>query len=101
MRSEVHDVRQAVGLVGEREFRRWVAIVAMVMMGGNKPEELIRTALTRAYFCEQLAQPLDLSNHASELFLMGLLSTVDALLDRPMPQVLAELSVSAEIRDAL
>ena len=101
MRSEVHDVRQAVGLLGEREFRRWVAIVAMVMMRGNKPEELIRTALTRAHFCEQLARPLGLSSHASELFLMGLLSTVDALLDRPMPEVLAELSVSPEIRDAL
>lgn len=32
---------------------------------------------------------------------MGLLSTADALLDRPMPQVLAELSLSAEIRTAL
>src|SRR6266404_1159885 len=101
MRFEVHSVRHAVSLLGEQEFRRWVAIVALVIMGGNKPVELIRTALTRAYFCEELARPLGLSNHASELFLMGLLSTLDAMLDRPMPQVLAELSVSAEIREAL
>jgi c-di-GMP-related signal transduction protein len=62
---------------------------------------LIRTARTRAYFCEELARPPGLSRNSSELFLMGLLSTADALLDRPMPQVLAELSLSAKIYTAL
>lgn len=68
---------------------------------GGKPAELIRTALARAYFCEELARPLGLSRNSSELFLMDLLSTADALRDRPMPRVLAELSLSAEIRTAL
>ncbi len=58
-------------------------------------------ALTRAYFCEELARPLGLSKNSSELFLMGLLSTADALLDRSMTTILSELSLSAEIRTAL
>jgi EAL and modified HD-GYP domain-containing signal transduction protein len=101
LRAEIHNVRQAISLLGEREFRRWVAIVALVMMAGNKPAELVRTALTRAYFCEELARPLRLSSHSADLFLMGLLSTTDALLDRPMPQILSELSLSSAIRGAL
>jgi c-di-GMP-related signal transduction protein len=101
LRSEIHNVRQAISLLGEREFRRWVAIVALVMLAGNKPPELIRTALTRAYFSEELARPLGLSGSSSDLFLMGLLSTADALLDRPMSQVLSELSLSTEIHSAL
>jgi c-di-GMP-related signal transduction protein len=48
---------------------------------GGKPAKLIRAALARAYFCEELARPLGLSRNSSELFLMGLLSTADALLD--------------------
>ena len=36
---------------------------------GGKPAELIRTALARAYFCEELARPLGLSRNSSELFL--------------------------------
>lgn len=100
-RAEIHSVRHAISLLGEREFRRWAAIVALVMIGGDKPAELIRTALTRAYFCEELARPLGLSKNSSDLFLMGLLSTADALLDRPMTQILTELSLSAEIRTAL
>jgi c-di-GMP-related signal transduction protein len=35
---------------------------------GGKPAELIRTALARAYFCEELARPLGLSRNSSELF---------------------------------
>jgi EAL and modified HD-GYP domain-containing signal transduction protein len=91
-RAEIHSVRHAISLLGEREFRRWAAIVALVMIGGDKPAELIRTALTRAYFCEELARPLGLSKNSSDLFLMGLLSTADALLDLPMTQILTELS---------
>jgi EAL and modified HD-GYP domain-containing signal transduction protein len=100
-RAEIHNVRHALSLLGEREFRRWVAIVALVMMGGHKPPELVRTALTRAYFCEELARPLRLASLSSDLFLMGLLSTADALLDRPMDKVLSELSLSPEIHSAL
>jgi EAL and modified HD-GYP domain-containing signal transduction protein len=101
LREEIHNVRQAISLLGEREFRRWVAVVALVTMADGKPPELMRTALTRAYFCEELAGPLRLPDRCSDLFLMGLLSTVDALLDRPMAQIIAGLSLSADIRAAL
>jgi len=90
-----------LSLLGEREFRRWAAIVTLVMAGGDKPAELNRTVLPRAYFCEELARPLGLSRTSSDLFFMGLLSSADALLDRPMTQILTELSLSAEIRTAL
>ena len=71
------------------------------MIAGSKPPELILAALTRAYFCEELARPFGLANNSSELFLMGLLSTADALLDRSMTQVLSELLLSNEIQSAL
>lgn len=100
-RAEIHNVRHAITLLGDREFRRWVAIVALVTMAESKTPELVKTALTRAYFCEELSAPLRLREDASDLFLMGLLSAADAMLDRPMKQVLSELSLSPEIRGAL
>ncbi len=48
-----------------------------------------------------IARQAILKDNLSELFLMGLLSTADALLGRPMAQVLRELSLSGEIRAAL
>ena len=101
LRAEIHNVRQAIGLLGDREFRRWIAIVALVTMADSKPPELIKTALTRAFFCEELSSPLHLRENAPDLFLMGLLSAADALLDRPMKQVLSELPLAPEICGAL
>jgi c-di-GMP-related signal transduction protein len=100
-RSEINNIRHAITLLGELEFRRWVAIVAVVAMSGGKPPELVRTALTRAYFCEEIARPAGIGTKGPELFLMGLLSVTDALLDQPMDQVLRSLPVTEEIRKAL
>jgi c-di-GMP-related signal transduction protein len=101
LRGEVHGVRDAISLLGETEFRRWVSIVAIVAMAADKPPELIRTALTRAFFCEGISLPLGMTSQSSDLFLMGLLSVTDALLDRPIEQVLSSLPVSPDVRTAL
>ena len=37
----------------------------------------------------------------AELFLLGLLSLIDAILDRPMPEIITQLAVSEEIKLAL
>jgi EAL and modified HD-GYP domain-containing signal transduction protein len=70
-------------------------------MAGDKPLELIRTALTRGFFCEEISRPLGMIPQGSDLFLMGLLSVTDALLDRPIEQVLSSLPVSPDVRTAL
>jgi EAL and modified HD-GYP domain-containing signal transduction protein len=101
VRSEIHSIRDAVALLGEKEFRRWISVLAVVAMASDKPHELIRTALTRAFFCEALAKVLPTSLQSSDLFLMGLLSVTDAILDRPMQQVLASLPIAPEVRAAL
>jgi len=101
MRVEIRGVREAIALLGEREFRRWVSVVAIVSMASDKAPELIRTALTRAYFCEDLSRLIGMSTHSSDLFLMGLLSVADALLDRPLEQILSSVPISAEVHAAL
>jgi c-di-GMP-related signal transduction protein len=101
LRSEVHSIRQAISLLGEDEFRRWVSIFAVVAMSTGKPPELVRTALTRGYFCEEFSGPAGMGEKRSSLFLMGLLSITDALLDKPIAEVLRSLPVSPEVKIAL
>jgi len=101
LRTEISSIRDGIQLLGEIEFRRWVSIVAVVAMAGDKPPELIRTALTRAYFCEEMSNPAGLTQNKSDLFLMGLLSVTDALLDRSIGDILSHLPVSADVRTAL
>lgn len=101
LRGEVHGVREAITLLGEKEFRRWISILAIVAMAGDKPPELIRTALTRGFFCEAMAHPAGISPQSSDLFLLGLLSVTDAILDRPIQEILTGLPISPDVRTAL
>jgi c-di-GMP-related signal transduction protein len=101
LRSEVRSVRHALVVLGENEFRRWGSIFAIISMSAGKSPELIRTALTRAFFCEEFSAAAGLREKDSSLFLMGLLSITDALLDKPMREVLKSLPVIQEVKIAL
>jgi len=75
--------------------------VAIACMGSDKPQELIVLPLIRARFCELLASLSRMADSANDLFLLGLLSAIDAILDMTMEDVLKEIAVRGEIRDAL
>jgi c-di-GMP-related signal transduction protein len=101
LRSEITSIRHALTMLGEKEFRRWVSVFAVVALSSGKPPELIRTALTRAYFCEDFSAPAGLSDKSSTLFLMGILSVADALLDKPIRDVLSAIPIDPQVKEAL
>ena len=53
--SEIHSVRHALPILGERDVRRWVRLVAAVGAGQNKTSDLVLSALVRGRFGELLA----------------------------------------------
>jgi c-di-GMP-related signal transduction protein len=59
------------------------------------------SAITRGFFCEAMSGPAGISPQGSDLFFMGLLSVTDAILDRPVEEILASLPISANVRTAL
>jgi c-di-GMP-related signal transduction protein len=101
LRSEVHSVAHALSLLGERELRKWVAVVSVGVLADGKPDELMTVPLVRGRFCELLAPLAGMAGHSNDLFLMGLLSVMDAILDQPLDSILAELPVRGEIKEAL
>src|SRR5579864_714733 len=101
LRSEVHSVPHALSLLGERELRKWIAVVSVGVLADGKPDELMVVPLVRGRFCELLAPLAGMPGHANDLFLMGLLSVMDAILDQPLDSILAALPVRGEIKDAL
>jgi EAL and modified HD-GYP domain-containing signal transduction protein len=101
LRTEVHSVAHALSLLGERELRKWIAVVSVGVLADGKPDELMVVPLVRGRFCEMLAPLAGMPGHASDLFLMGLLSVMDAILDKPLDSILAELPVRREIKEAL
>lgn len=97
----IKSIRQALILIGFREVKKWVTLLLLRRTAINKPLELVRNSLIRARFCELISELLKLKKRSSELFLLGLFSRVDALLDCPMDEVLKELPMSMDLKEAL
>ena len=67
----------------------------------NKPSELINLAMTRAKFCELVAEDIRSQLDISIAFLTGLLSMIDAILDEDMASILEKLPLSEDIKQPL
>jgi c-di-GMP-related signal transduction protein len=100
-RMEIRSIRHALALLGLNEVRKWVSVVAITGAAKGKPSELVITSMVRARFAELLAPEAGYKKRAPEFFLMGLLSMMDAILDRPLSDILAEVPVTADIKSAL
>lgn len=94
----IGSVRQAVLRLGVQQVG---ALVMLIMVAGfdDKPLDLARQALIRARMAEGLARQAKLPT--DQLFTAGLLSLLDAILDKPLTEVLKQLAVAPLIRQAL
>ena len=99
LRRQIDSIQQALVLLGMNRFRKMVTLIALSSIEG-KPPELMKLALVRAMMCEVLAQQLGRDDGQS-FFTAGLLSTLDALMDNPLPEVLKELPLSDDLHGAL
>jgi c-di-GMP-related signal transduction protein len=103
--STIRSIRQALLYFGETELRKWVVLATLARTGADKPSELIRHSLVRARFCESLARLSAAAGARSGLeqfaFLTGLFSLLDALVDRPLQEMLSEIGLAAEIAAVL
>ena len=97
--NEIHSVRHALSMLGEREVRRWVRLVVTLAAGQNKSSDLVLSALVRGRFCELLSPKI--KHGESDLFLLGLLSLMDSILELPMTNVLEKVPLDQETKAVL
>lgn len=86
IRGEVCSVSQALTLMGENELRRWCRLAGAFEMSKRRPSDLMLSAMVRARFGESISG--DVPHDKADLFLVGLLSMMDAILEIPMSAVL-------------
>ena len=99
--QEVKTVKHAIAYLGEKELRRFIMLMIISELAVEKPGELVRLVLVRAKFCELLGLASPYGCDASELFIMGLFSLLDTMLNVPMKGILENLPVSNKLKDAL
>jgi len=100
-KNKIRSIKHALSLLGIDESKKWLSLFALQIIGKDKSEELLSMSLIRANSCEMIAPLIGCKNRASELFLMGLFSMIDALLDQPLEGILAKLPLADDIKKAL
>lgn len=99
--SGINSVRHAAAMLGQRELKKWINTAVTKELCADKPSEILRTSLIRARFAENLAPVFQMGGLSSELFLMGLFSVLDVILEKPMAEALDRVKISKDIRQAL
>lgn len=99
--SRITSIRHAAAILGQRELKKWINTVITKELCADKPNEITRISLLRAKFAESLAPSFGLAVKASELFLMGLFSVLDIILNVPLEEALSKVNVSKDITEAL
>jgi EAL and modified HD-GYP domain-containing signal transduction protein len=98
---KVESIRHVLLLIGMREIKKWASIISLAAIGEDKPVELLNVSLVRAKFCEFIAEEIGQKRNEHNFFMMGLFSSIDALLDRHMEDVLKDIYIEAEVKAAL
>lgn len=99
--SEILSIRQALTILGTKQLYRFLTLLLITANDKNTPAALVKTAITRGRLAELLG-----SDHFDEagrdnLFIIGIFSLLDVMLDMPMEQVLEKLTLPEQINEAL
>lgn len=99
--SEITSIRHAAAMLGQKELKKWINSAVTNQLCADKPNEITRVSLLRAKFSENLAPIFEKAQFGSELFLTGLFSVLDIILDMTMEDALKKVKVSKQIEKAL
>lgn len=102
LREKIDRLRDALAYVGRDELYRWLTLL---LFNSRKPgpldEALRENALVRAKLAELLAQGRMTPKECDEAFVVGILSVIDALLEMPMADALAQINLPEPVAEAL
>lgn len=99
--QKIKSIGQAVTMLGATEMRKWATTSVSLVLGSDKPDEITKLSLIRAKFAENLARPFKMEQYSQSLFLMGLFSVLDIILDVSMTKALSMVHIDDDISNAL
>lgn len=96
----VESLKEAVTMMGLKRLKFWVNML-MLSDAEDVPLELLVVALVRAKFLENVAQAIGQPDDKDRFFMVGLFSTLNAFLKTPMVDIVDELPLSEQLKQAL
>jgi len=101
LRSPVESLQRALVSLGEEAARKWLSVLTMANLASDQPTELAISTLVRARFFESLAKEAGLMQLCDDCFLVGMFSRLDAMLGRPLAELVEGLNLHGQITRTL
>ncbi|MCL2392815.1 MAG: HDOD domain-containing protein [Oscillospiraceae bacterium] len=101
MPRKINSIRNAVAILGQKEVKRWATAALSIKLAEDRPSEITKVSLIRARFAENLAPSFEMGGVAPSLFMMGLFSLLDIILEKPMKDAAKEVALDEQVKDAL
>lgn len=101
LQNRVSSIQNAVAILGQNAVRQWATVAIQVGLAEDRPGEITKLSLTRAKFAENLAGAFELGVFQPALFMAGLFSLLDVVLQRTMKEAMQEVAVDEKVRRAL
>ncbi|MCI8400230.1 MAG: HDOD domain-containing protein [Oscillibacter sp.] len=105
LRHRATTIQQAIMTLGLGQLKQWIYLLSASNSGEQDnpgTEEFLKMSFMRANFCSELMKhAVDMPISRSEAYLMGMFSTLNYLIDAPLEEILAEVPVAEEVREAL
>lgn len=101
LRNRMSSIPMAVSYLGEEGLKKWIALLALRGVAGDKPLELIRMSLIRAQFGELLVPHMQPPRDGKYVFLTGMFSLLHIALDMTVEELMEEIPMAEDIRLSL
>ncbi len=100
-RNQILSIKQALVQLGLIEIKKWVYLMMLKDIQIIENKELIRNCFIRAKFMELLALETGKTDRQSEYFMTGMFSSINVLLNRDMNEIVNELCLADDVKEAL
>ncbi len=104
LRRRVSSIRQALVTMGISQLKQWVYLLSFnsEFESDESREAMMKLSFLRANYAMVLSDHIkDLPIIRSEVYMMGMFSTLQYMIDAPLEEILEEVPVAQEIKDAL
>jgi len=100
--NKVKSIQHAISLLGYKNIVRWLRVLLLADLNtSTRGRELTFRSAQRGRFLELLAETSLAPFDSESMFLLGLFSLLDAILDQPMSEVLTSLPLTEELEAVL
>lgn len=100
--SQITSVKHAISLLGWSKVKNLLYMVILTDANSPLSNELFITSATRAMFLKMTAEEHpQCSQSPDQLYIMGLLSLLDAIFQVPMEEIVADIALEKELKTML